>query len=919
MEREGPWPAHLRLTAAGPGGIPRFGLVSTKGLPVPRLLPVSTFALAVALSLQGCATAPRQAQATPPAPAAAAQVPSQLPRNVRPLHYTISAAPDAANLRFTGEVRIDIEVLEPTDAITLNAAELEFESAHLLLPGARAEATRITVDNEAQTATMRFQTRIDPGRYRLDIRYSGKINTQAAGLFALDYTTDRGPKRALFTQFEAPDARRFFPGWDEPNFRTPYDLSVRVPAGQQAISNMPEAGREPQADGSSIVRFQTSPAMSSYLLFLAVGELDRITTTAAGVEIGVVTRRGAGETGRFALESSARIVPWYNEYFGTPYPLPKLDNVAGPGTSQFFGAMENWGAIFSFENILLVDPAITTEARRQQIFEVAAHEIAHQWFGDLVTMAWWDDLWLNEGFASWMATKATTALHPEWEPELGRVDGREAAINLDSLRTTHPVVQRLQTVEQISQAFDAITYRKGEAVITMLEDYVGETAWRNGVRTYIQRHRLGNTQSDDLWRAVEEASDTPVTEIAHQFTLQPGVPLIWVDSATCRGGSTHVTLSQMQFSRDNRDATPLRWRVPVIASAGGRAPLRTLIEGQMDVSVPGCGPLIVNYGQAGYYRTLYSPGLLANLTRHFARLRPLDQIGLLADNWALGLAGYQSPGLALDLVEAAPANGNAQLLIRVSNIIGQLDDMYEDDPAHRAMLARFAADKLSPAMRRLGWSPRAGEPANDAVLRSQLIAILGGIGDPQVVAETRRRFAANDASVTSGPLRGTILAIVAYHADQATWDRLRAMAREERNPLVRVQLYQLLGGVRDEALARRALALALTDEPGATNSSQIIGAVAQVHPDLAFDFALENRARVEPLVDVSSRSRYFATLGAGSADPAMIEKLTRYAEQHMTAQSRAPADRAIASIRDRLRVRQEQRPEISRWLEARRS
>jgi len=877
---------------------------------------VSTLALTAALALQGCADRPRDVRSAPPPSAAAAgavQVPSQLPRNVRPIHYTISAAPDAANLRFTGQIRIDIEVLEPTDTITVNAADLDFASV-TLDGGARA---RVSTDADAQTATFRFEDAVAPGRHRLAIDYSGKINTQAAGLFALDYTSEAGPKRALFTQFEAPDARRFFPGWDEPNFRTPYDLSVRVPAGQQAVSNMPEAGREPQADGSSIVRFQTSPAMSSYLLFLAVGELDRITTTAAGTEIGVVTRRGAGEQGRWALESSARIVPWYNEYFGTRYPLPKLDNVAGPGTSQFFGAMENWGAIFSFENILLVDPAITTEARRQAIFSVAAHEIAHQWFGDLVTMAWWDDLWLNEGFASWMASKATAALHPEWEPELGRVDGREQAINLDSLRTTHPVVQRLQTVEQISQAFDAITYEKGEAVITMLEDYVGEQAWRNGVRAYIQRHRLGNTQSDDLWGAVDEASGTPVTEIAHQFTLQPGVPLIQVESARCVGGRTQVSFRQGQFSRDDPDAQPLSWRVPVIAQAGGR-PLRALVTGQMQATVPGCGPLVVNYGQAGYYRTLYAPDLIAGLTRNYARLRPLDQIGLLADNWALGLAGYQSPAVGLDLVQAAPANGNAQLLARISNILGQIDDMYENDPAHRAMLARFAAEKLGPAMRRLGWAPRANEPANDAVLRGQLIAVLGGIGDPQVVAEARRRFAADDPSVTAGPLRGTILAIVAYHADEATWERLRTMAREERNPLVKVQLYQLLGGVREEALARRALALALTEEPGATNSSQIIGSVAGVHPDLAFDFALENRARVEPLVDASSRSRYFAALGGGSSDPAMIEKLGRYAERHMTAQSRAPADRAIASVRDRIRVRQQQLPQISRWLEARR-
>jgi hypothetical protein len=875
-----------------------------------RIPLVSTLALAACLA--GCATTP-STPAPAPIPAVRTDVPTQLPRNVRPTHYTISAAPDAANLRFAGTVQIDLEVLEPTDTITLNAAELEIASATI-----GTASARISTDADAQTATFRFPAPLPAGAHRLSIVYTGKINTQASGLFALDYQSEDGTaKRALFTQFEAPDARRFFPGWDEPAFRTPYDLSVRVPAGQQAIGNMPEAGREAQVDGSNVIRFQTTPAMSSYLLFLGVGEFDRITTRVAGVELGVVTRRGAGEQGRWALESQAQILPWYNEYFGTPYPLPKLDNVAGPGTSQFFGAMENWGAIFSFESILLVDPAITSEARRQAIFEVDAHEMAHQWFGDLVTMAWWDDLWLNEGFASWMATKATAALHPEWEPLLGRVDGREDAIRLDSLRTTHPVVQHIRTVEQMSQAFDAITYSKGEAVITMLEDYVGEDAWRNGVRAYIARHRLGNTVTDDLWGAIEEAAGRPVRAIAHDFTLQPGVPLIRVESATCTSGRTHVTLRQSQFSRDNRDGAALAWRVPVIAAAGGTAQ-RALVEGgSAETVVPGCGPLIVNYGQTGYYRTLYAPALVARLVENYPRLRPLDQIGLIADNWQLGLAGYQSPAVALDMAQAAPADGNSRLLSRIADMLSQIRNMYDGDGAHQALVARFAEFKLGPAMRRLGWSPRANEPATDAVLRGALLDTLGEFGDPAVVAEANRRFAANDPSVTAGPLRQTILSIVAYNADAAAWERLRAMARDERNPLVKGRLYGLLGAVRDEALARRALALALTDEPGATNASQLIGAVAGVHPDLAFDFALAHREQVEALVDVSSRSRFLAGLGSGSSDAAMIDKLTRYAEAHMTPQSRAPVDRAIAGIRDRLRVRAQQRPLITAWLEER--
>lgn len=881
-------------------------------------LAASLLALAAALAASGCAPTVREAQVASAGPAER-QIPTQLPRTVRPVHYSISAAPDPSNLRFDATTLIDIDVLEPTNSITLNAADLEFRSVSLTDTGGKTiRPTQTAVDAERQTATFRFADRLAPGRYRLLTDYRGKINTQAAGLFALDYETAEGQKRALFTQFEAPDARRFFPSWDEPQFRTPYDLRVTVPAGQMAVSNMPQATREERPDGSSVVTFRTTPAMSSYLLFLGMGEFDRIATAAAGTEIGVVTRKGAAEQGRFALEGSAQLLPWFNDYFGAPYPLPKLDNVAGPGSSQFFGAMENWGAIFSFERILLVDPAITSEGQRQSIFKVAAHEMAHQWFGNLVTMAWWDDLWLNEGFASWMATKATAALHPEWEPLLDRIGGREDAMSLDSVATTHPIVQRLTTVEQISQAFDSITYRKGEAVITMLEDYVGEDGWRRGVQAYIERHRLGNTVSDDLWRAVEQAAAQPVTAIAHDFTLQPGVPLIRVESAQCAGGRTNVALAQGEFSRDRADKQPLSWRVPVIAAAGGQQE-RILVEGgSARATVPGCGPLVLNYGQTGYYRTLYTPALLTQLTRTYPRLRPVDQIGLLADNWSLGLAGYQPASVALDFVDAAPANGNPRLWSRIAGVLAQIHAMYAGDPQRQALIDRYAAQRLGPVLRRLGWTPKRGEPAPDAVLRAALIETLGQIDDRAVITEASRRYRTGDPSAVSGPLRETILGVVAYNADTATWDRLRADARAERSPLVRSQLYRLLGSTRDEALARRALDLALSGEPSTTDSSQIISAVAANHPDLAFDFALRNRERVDALVDASSRSRYFPRLIAGSADPAAVGRLRDYADRYLTPESRAPADQAAASIEDRVRVRRERLPDITRWLEARR-
>jgi aminopeptidase N len=354
----------------------------------------------------------------------------------------------------------------------------------------------------------------------------------------------------------------------------------------------------------------------------------------------------------------------------------------------------------------------------------------------------------------------------------------------------------------------------------------------------------------------------------------------------------------------------------VIASAGG-AKARSLVEGgDSKLLVEGCGPLIVNSGQAGYYRTLYTPALLDRLTKSYATLKPIDQIGLLADNWSLGLAGYQSSALALDMVAALPAQANSQLYGRVAKILDQLFDLYDGDGAHQAMVARLASAKLGPALDRIGWTARAGEASNDAVLRAELIATLGALGDRDVVARARRLYEGKDPLATGGSLRSTILGVVSRNVDPAGWERLRVAAQAEKNPLVKASLYRQLGTARDPALAQRALELALTDEPGATTGSAIISTVAQVHPDLAFDFALRNRDKVQTLVDESSRSRFIPGLAATSGEAATAEKLRQYAERQMTPESRRPADISIAAIGDRLRIRQTRLPDISRWLEA---
>jgi aminopeptidase N len=888
-------------------------------------------AIVLALGLPQAAESLAQAATAPSGPAAGAAprvvsasatarptTPTQLPNDVRPLAYTLEITPHAARLAFDAEAGIDIEVLRPTRAITLNALDLDFQRVELHAGGKLVEATKdIGIDADAQTATFRFASALAPGKYRLELRYSGKVGTQANGLFAIDYENEQGKKRALFTQFENSDARRMLPSWDEPAFRTPIKLTVIVQGNDMAVSNMPMIGRKPIGEGRSRVEFGLSPAMSTYLLFLAVGELERDTMISGRTELGVVTQRGSIEKAQYALKSSDDILQALNGYFGVPYPLPKLDNVASPGRSQFFSAMENWGAIFTFENTLLLDPMISTVGDRKRIFTVAAHEIAHQWFGNLVTMHWWDDLWLNEGFASWMEGRITEVLHPEWNTVLSRVEVRESAMARDALATTHPVVTPIETVEQASQAFDAITYSKGEAVVAMLEDYVGAAAWREGVRRYINKHAYSNTVSDDLWREVEAAAGKPILELAHQFTLQPGVPMIRVESARCVGGATEAVLVQGEFTKDRPDKAPLAWNVPVIArTSGSEAEARALVTGgRATLQVPGCGALLLNAGQTGYYRTQYAPAQLAALRRDFGTLRAIDQLGLLNDNWALGMAGQQSAAAALDLAAAAPTDAAPEVWSEIAGQIAVLDGRFEDLPG-QARLRQFGIARLAPVLARVGWTPRREESASETLLRTRLLGTLGALGDADVIAEARRRFAARDTDPTALPaaLRRTVLGIVARHADAATWDTLHALAKAEKVALVRDEYYGLLAGSADPALAKRALALAITDEPGATNTAAMIALVSVQHPDLAFDFALANMGAVDARVDSTSRSRYYPGLGSNSHDPAMVAKLRAYADKHVAAGSRRATDTAIASVEDTLAVRRKRLPEIEAWL-----
>lgn len=874
-------------------------------------------AIVLALST-GLAWAEVKAPVPSTAPAATT---TQLPRTARPSHYSIEITPHAADLRFSGKATIDLEVLEPTDRIVLQALDMSFAASRLITSPGKTLDAKAEIDAAHQTASFVFSQTLKPGKYRLQTDYEGKIGTQANGLFALDYVADGGEKRALYTQFENSDARRFIPSWDEPAFKATFDLAVIVPQGQMAVSNMPIASSKPAGEGLQQVVFKTSPRMSTYLLFFALGDFERAQTEVDGVSIGVITQQGKVDQARYALDASDKVLREYNDYFGTQYPLPKLDNIAAPGRSQFFSAMENWGAIFTFESSMLIDPATSGVADHQRVFGIAAHEIAHQWFGDLVTMRWWDDLWLNEGFASWMAGRTTRKLHPEWDiNNVGAAFTSRGSMGQDAMATTHPIVTHIDTVEQASQAFDGITYGKGSAVISMLEDYVGEEAWRNGVRSYIKRHAYANAVTDDLWREIEQAAPGKhFTEVAHDFTLQSGVPLIKATSA-CVNGETELKLVQGEYTVDRPDKQALHWRVPVNVRGGDGKLVSVLVDGQASVRVPGCDqPILVNAGQKGYFRTLYAPAQFKALAADFKKLPVVDQLGFAMDAGAMATAGLQPEADVLDLNMQVPLDAAPEVWMLVSGSLGGIDDLYKGDEKRQGAYRKFALTRLSPKFAELGWTDRKDDTSSTKQLRSSLIRILGEFGDKAVVAEANRRFAAflADPGTLEPDLRRSVLGMVANNADAATWDKLHKLAQAEKSTVLRDQYYSLLAAAHDKKLAQRALTMALTAEPGATLGASMISTVAREYPDLAFDFAVTHRDEVAKLVDSTSIARYYPRLAAGSIDPKMIDKINAYAEQYIAPTSRRSAEQAINGIKTRIDLRAKRLPQIEAWLKKR--
>ena len=851
--------------------------------------------------------------------------PGKLPKDVVPLGYSIRIVPEIDKLTFAGSETVRINVRRPVRELVLNALELKIQKA--AVDGQALPDSAIKLDPANETLTLLLSSELGPGEHRLALEFAGKINQQGQGLFYMPYQEQgTGAKKVMLgTQFEPTDARRLFPCWDEPIFRARFQLTAVVPDNWLAVSNMPVESQKKIPKGKE-VRFAATPPMSSYLNVLVAGELDSIESRAGPTQIRVIATRGKAEMGRYALEATAQILKYYNDYFGVPYPLPKLDQIAMPG--GFGGAMENWGGITYYESSLLFDPKNSSTDTKQNIYEVLAHEMAHQWFGDLVTMAWWDNLWLNEGFASWMGSKCTAHFNSQWEVWL-RTDqprdptrrigiAKEAAMEGDARSTTHPIQQPVRTEAEADSVFDDITYKKGESFLRMLESFLGENVFRDGIRRYIASHKYSNSTTADLWNALSEASHQAIAEIAGGWTEQPGFPLVRVN----RQENGKVSLRQERFTIHFNNAPLLEWKIPLTYAVVGGLPESMLMTSKtawLD-NILAERALKLNLNGTGYYRVEYDQRSWDRLLQALSRLSVADRVNLLCDAWALVQANRAPVSLYFGLVEKLPASTELAESEQIINVLEYINRLLVGAPMREKFQA-YARSLLRPTFEALGWETKSdAEPPTARTLRASLILALGCLNDREIVAGCRARFAGYlaDPKSLEPDLRPAVFSVAGRYADEKTWDQLHELGLKTTSIEEKQNFYNALACATDPALAKRTLAIALTDELPTSRATFLVGRVARDsdHPELAWDFADKNIKALLAKTDALGANRYVAGLFTFFSDASRAEELKQYAGEKLPPAAAPEVAKVVDEVEFRAEFKKRLAAQLNAWIDS---
>jgi aminopeptidase N len=754
--------------------------------------------------------------------------PHRLPRTVRPRRYDLTLEPDLDTATFAGEETIEVEVVEPTAEIVLNAAEIEVDEASVELPGDGGDAKPATItlslDEEAERLTLRLDQELPVGPAIVHLRFRGVLNDKLQGFYRSTFTDEAGDERVLATtQMEATDARRAFPCWDEPDAKAVFAVTLVVPEDLLAISNAAELSRQPIPNkaGKVAVRFADTMPMSTYLVAFVVGPLVATEPVLVdGKPLRVVCPVGKEHLAGYALEVGAFALRYFSDWFGIVYPGDKLDLVAIPDFA--FGAMENLGCVTFRERYLLIDTETATQAERQAVVDVIAHEIAHMWFGDLVTMKWWNGIWLNEAFATFMEMTCTDAFRPDWQRWVDFGLSRSAAFDTDALGSTRPVEYPVISPRDAEGMFDILTYEKGASVVRMLEQYLGADRFQAGLRRYMARHQFGNTETSDLWDALEEETGEPVRRIAETWIFQGGFPEVAVSSLDGAG----LRFSQRRFgygdgaggngSGSGDGSADARWAVPVVVehgAGGGSTVERVLLDGQTaDLAVSGpLGWAKANAGAHGFYRVRYAPDLLAALLDRLGELTPLERYVLVDDAWAAVLAGSMTGSAFFDMVDGFAGETDLSVWERIVGALSQLERLVEGD-ARRRLYERIGA-LIGPARARLGDAAAEGDDDRTRTLRGSLLQAAAVLADDPAAQERCRElldaFLADPASVDPS-LSAPALTASTTLGDVALHERLVERFGAVENPQDRERILRSLARFRDPAALARTLDLSLS-------------------------------------------------------------------------------------------------------------
>jgi aminopeptidase N len=839
-------------------------------------------------------------------------VAQRLPNVARPEHYTLQLAPDLQAATFTGKETIDLTLAQAVDSIVLNAWQLKFGAVTAQVNGKSLPA-EVTLDPSLQQATFKFDRTLPAGSVTLKIAYSGILNGELRGFYL-----SRTPKRNYaVTQFEPTDARRAFPSFDEPLYKATFDVSLIVPQGDTAIGNTNIVSDTPgPIAGEHTITFARTPKMSTYLVAFLVGDFKCLSGESDGVPIRACATPDRVQLAQFALSGAEFFLHYYDNYFGIKYPMPKLDMIAIPDFEA--GAMENFGAITYRETAMLLDEKTASINAKKTVAVDVAHEMAHQWFGDMVTMEWWNNIWLNEGFATWMSNKPLDAWKPEWNIPEGQAAELNQTLDLDGGRATRAIRSRAETPAEINEMFDGIAYGKAAAVLLMTENYLGEEAFRAGVHRYLQAHMYGNATAEDFWNTLQASSGKPVDKIMESLVVQPGEPLLTFGGV--HDGKAEV--SQKRFFLNPKDATAQEqsWILPVcIKSAAGQPECPIVKAGTQQLQAP-AGPVFYgNAGGKGYYRSRYDSVDYQQLLRHVeTSLTPSERITFLGSQWALARAGISPVGDFLNLAAAVRDDNSSFVITTVSSALRIIDQQVASTSEEHKELAAWVRRNFAPALARLD-APVAGEAPDKSLLRAALFGLLGNIGsDPAIIADARKiseQYLSNPASVDP-TLAAAGLNIAAQNGDAAFFDQLQRVSQTSGDPQLRTQALRALASFRDGAMVVRALDYALSGHVKNQDALRLVQLEMRDRRtrDAAWQYVQQNWPRVRAQITTWMGGELVESMGDFCSTDRSSQVSEFFAAHSVSATSHA-LDKARDSIADCVDLRVAQGPNLEQWLQ----